>query len=169
VKTLLLTPWDEPLKIIHWQDAVKMKYEETADVVSDYDVDCCSPSVKWKMPAVIRLRYMPHIKHIGVKFSRPNVYLRDNYTCQYCGRNDYPIKDLTYDHVKPRSKGGTTDWDNIVTCCRRCNNLKGNMTCKQAGMYPMLQPKKPHTLPFTPTLNELENAPEQWLKYINVN
>ena len=82
-KTLLLTPYFLPIKILRWEDAIKMRYEGTADVVVEYDEVVSSPSVRWQIPAVIRLRRMPKPNRRGVKFSRANVYQRDAYTCQY--------------------------------------------------------------------------------------
>jgi 5-methylcytosine-specific restriction endonuclease McrA len=128
-KTLLLTPWYFPIKILRWQDAVKMKYEETVDVVVEYEDEIRSPSVTWRVPAVVRLRRMAKSKAKGgsVRFSRRNVYQRDDYTCQYCGEKK-PARELSYDHVVPRSAGGRTAWENIVTACRPCNALKGDHT-----------------------------------------
>jgi 5-methylcytosine-specific restriction endonuclease McrA len=73
-----------PLKIITWQGAVKMKYEGTVDVLAEYDDEICSPSVTWQTPAVIRLRKNTTSKKHRVRFSRINIYTRDNFTCQYC-------------------------------------------------------------------------------------
>jgi 5-methylcytosine-specific restriction endonuclease McrA len=85
-RTLLLTPWYIPIQVPHWQDAIKMVYEETVDVVVEYDEDVRSPSVTWKMPAVVRLRKLKRDRtQTSVKFSRVNVYARDGYRCQYCG------------------------------------------------------------------------------------
>lgn len=121
-KTLLLTPYYFPIKVLRWEDAVKMRYEGTADVVAEYEDEVRSPSVTWKIPAVIRLRRMPRGRSRGVKFSRVNVYQRDGYRCQYCppqvGRR--PASELTFDHVVLRSAGGRTCWENITTACRAC-------------------------------------------------
>lgn len=167
MKTLLLTPWNEPHAILSWRDAVTMKYEETADVVSEYERIVCSPSTTWKVPAVMRLKKLPPVGKRGIKFSRQNVYLRDRYRCQYCGSREVPVKDLTYDHVLPRSKGGKTDWNNIVTCCKTCNSLKGDKTCAQAKMFPRKAPVKPKSLPLQPSIIDIERAPPEWLDYLS--
>lgn len=165
-KTLLLTSWGAPQKIIHWHDAVKMKYEGTADVVSEYDVDICSPSVHWKLPAVMRLKHLPKTGKRQIKFSRQNIYIRDKYRCQYCGDDKIPVEFLTYDHVIPRCKGGKTTWENITTACRKCNSKKGDQTCKESGMYPLTKPVKPKYLPFEPNIVDIEHAPKEWLDYL---
>jgi 5-methylcytosine-specific restriction endonuclease McrA len=159
-KTLLLTPWYFPIKVLRWQDAVKMKYEETVDVVVEYGDEIRSPSVTWRVPAVVRLRKMAKADSRGVKFSRRNVYQRDDYRCQYCGEKK-PARELSYDHVVPRSAGGRTTWDNIVAACRVCNTRKDDQTCDEAGMWPLRAPRRPATLPLAPPLFD-RDVPVEW-------
>jgi 5-methylcytosine-specific restriction endonuclease McrA len=159
-RTLLLTPWYFPIKVLRWQDAVKMKYEETVDVVVEYDDLIRSPSVTWRMPAVVRLRRMAKTDSRGVKFSRRNVYQRDGYSCQYCGEKK-SARELSYDHVVPRSAGGRTGWENIVTACKGCNARKGNQPCDEAGMWPRRPPRRPRTLPLGPPLFD-RDVPREW-------
>ena len=164
-RTLLLSPWYFPIKILRWQDAVKMRYEGTAEVVSEYEDEIVSPSVTWKMPAVMRLRKMPSSQKRGVKFSRLNVYQRDGYRCQYCG-NKFPVGMLSYDHVVPRSAGGQTTWTNIVTACKTCNTRKASHSCDDAGMWPLSTPRCPHSLPMQSPVIDLRTAPEEWLGFV---
>jgi 5-methylcytosine-specific restriction endonuclease McrA len=164
-KTLLLTPWYLPVKILRWQDAVKMRYEGTADVVVEYDDEIRSPSVTWKVPAVIRLRKMARNDKRAVKFSRVNVYQRDGYRCQYC-RHKFAARDLSYDHVVPRSAGGRTCWENIVSACKPCNTRKGNRTCDDAGMFPATRPVAPRSLPVASPIIDRRSAPDEWLPYV---
>ncbi len=164
-RVLLLTPWETPHNVLTWKDAVTMKWEGTAEVLYEYEEEVCSPSITWKLPAVMRLKELPYVKHRGVKFSRQNIFIRDNYTCQYCGKGFIP-KDLTYDHVLPRTLGGKTDWNNIVSACKICNMRKGSKTCKQFGYHPLNVPVKPKSLPFEPSIIEIEKAPKEWLKYL---
>jgi 5-methylcytosine-specific restriction endonuclease McrA len=159
-RTLLLTPWYFPIKVLRWQDAVKMKYEGTVDVVVEYEDEIRSPSVTWKMPAVVRLRKLAKTRARGAKFSRRNVYQRDGYTCQYCGERR-PAHELSYDHVVPRSAGGRTEWRNIVTACRACNTRKDDQTCDEAGMWPKKTPTRPAHLPLAPPLFDRE-IPAEW-------
>lgn len=99
-----------------------------------------SVSQVFPLPSVIRLTRMIKRPRPIVKLTRKEIFRRDNYTCQYCGRQ---LRNLTVDHVVPRHLGGQTDWDNVVTACSRCNHLKGGMTPKQSGMYPRNKPMHP--------------------------
>lgn len=137
-----------------------MKYEETVDVLVEYEELVCSPSVTWRVPAVVRLRRMARPGHRSVRFSRRNVYERDGYRCQYCGEKK-PPRELSYDHVVPRSAGGRTCWENIVTACRPCNSKKDDQTCDEAGMWPRNAPRRPKSLPFVPPYFE-RDVPEEW-------
>jgi 5-methylcytosine-specific restriction endonuclease McrA len=166
MRTLLLSPWYFPIKVLRWEDAVKMRYEDTADVVAEYDAEIRSPSVTWRVPAVMRLRRMPSAAKRGVKFSRMNVYQRDGYRCQYCRRR-LPASALSYDHVVPRAAGGRTDWTNIVTACRPCNTRKDSKTCDEAGMWPLVAPYRPKSLPLTAPRIDPETAPAEWQAFLN--
>lgn len=163
-RTLLLNSWYLPIKVVHWHAAVKLRYEGTVDVVAEYNEEIRSPSVTWRVPAVIRLRRATSVKK-AVKFSRVNVYTRDRYTCQYCGHR-FAVRLLSYDHVVPRSAGGRTVWENIVTACKPCNARKDNQTCDEAGMWPLNPPRRPKTLPLTQPLIDPEHAPAEWLPFL---
>ncbi len=165
-KVLLLTAWYFPTKILSWQDAVKMVYEETVEVVSEYDETISSPSVTWNMPAVIRLKKSTRNHKKGVKFSRVNLYTRDKYKCQYCNKGPLPVRALSYDHVIPRASGGQTTWTNIVAACKTCNSLKDDKSCDQAGMWPRTNPYRPKTLPLTAPIIQEDDAPEEWLPFL---
>ncbi len=164
-KTLLLTPYYLPIKVLRWEDAVKMRYEGTADVVAEYEAEICSPSVTWKVPAVLRLRKLSRSDKRGVKFSRVNVYQRDGYRCQYC-RQKFTARELSYDHVVPRSAGGRTTWDNIVTACKPCNTRKANRTCDESGMWPLSPPRQPKNLPMGGPIIDRDSAPEEWQAFL---
>ncbi len=127
-----------PLSTVDWHDAVRIIYLGRAVVMEEYDLWVVrSPSVQMRMPSVIMLK--EYQQHNGkVEFSRYNVILRDNYTCQYC-KNKFPFKELTFDHVKPRRDGGKTEWDNIVAACYPCNQKKAHY----AKMKPKKAPKQP--------------------------
>src|SRR5690242_21174499 len=132
-QTLLLNQGFEPFKVISWQRAITLLFLGKVEVLEEYDRDIRSVNVIIKVPAVVRLlrAFRRHAR--PVKFSRVNIYARDNYRCQYCGVR-CGISELTYDHVIPRAKGGKTTWDNIVTCCYPCNGKKGNRTPHEAKM-----------------------------------
>lgn len=164
-RTLLLNSWYMPSKILRWEDAIKMKYEGTVDVLAEYDETVSSPSVTWHIPAVVRTRTKRGRMKTGVRFSKINVLTRDNYTCLYCGKR-FPMKQLTKDHVVPRSAGGRTTWENIVTACKSCNSRKDDKTCDEAGMWPIKPPHRPATLPLTGPLINRDEAPAEWLPFL---
>ncbi len=163
-RVLLLSPWFSPLKVISWQMAIRLVYLGKVNVIETYDEDISSPSATWKMPAVIQLRSPMENKKRGIKFSRINVYTRDNFTCQYCNTRK-EIKDLNYDHVTPRVKGGLTNWTNIVTSCYPCNDKKGSKTVEQAGMRLLKKPTKPKSLPMSYLQLDRQTIPEAWKAY----
>ena len=131
-----------PLSLWSWQDAIKAIYQDRVQIVSEYDDAIVhSPSTQMKVPSVIALKeyVAPQQKPA---FTRFNVFLRDRWCCQYCGQK-FRTQELTFDHVIPRSRGGRTTWDNIVTACQDCNALKGNMMPEKARMYPRTKPREP--------------------------
>ena len=136
-----------PLNSISWKRAICLIYQEKADVIYEKDKILHSPSVEMKMPSVIRLKNVDFMPHVNIKYNKRNVYLRDNYICQYCGKKPQ-LKDLTIDHVVPKTKGGQSVWTNIVACCSKCNLRKGDKTPKQAGMSLLALPKKPYYYPY---------------------
>ncbi len=163
-KTLLLNVWYFPLRVLAWQDAVKMIYEGTVDVLAEYDEVIRSPSTTWMMPAVVRLRRSVSRRRSGVKFSRMNVYQRDHFTCQYCGQR-VGWGELTYDHLVPRSRGGRTEFSNIVTACKPCNARKGHRTSDEAGMFPLHPPRQPASLSLAPPIIDAR-SPVEWEPFL---
>ncbi len=94
------------------------------------------------VPAVVRLMKFDKVRRPTLRMSRRNVYLRDNYTCQYTGRK-LPASELNLDHVVPASRGGQTTWENVVCCSIAVNSLKGDRTPRQAGLKLIREPKRP--------------------------
>ena len=99
-----------------------------------------------QVPRVIRLLTYDRLPRIKVKFNRRNIFARDGNRCQYCGKR-FPTGELSLDHVMPRSRGGGTDWENIVCACVRCNVRKGGRTPLEANMKLTKIPVKPKTSP----------------------
>lgn len=165
METLMLTPWMAPHKIISWQRAVVLAYLGKVEVIETWDADLRGPSVAMKAPAVVRLTKGSVSTKKAVRFSRINVYTRDGFRCQYCGARK-PLRQLNYDHVVPRVKGGKTVWENIVTSCYGCNDKKGCRTPEEAGMRLLRAPFKPKSLPVTAPvrLGEID-VPEVWQPY----
>jgi 5-methylcytosine-specific restriction endonuclease McrA len=130
-----------PLSIWPWQEAVKAVFRESVTVISEYDRVVRSPGLSMKLPSVLALReYVPMARTPA--FTRFNVFLRDQWTCQYCAHN-FKTQELSFDHVIPRSRGGRTTWENIVAACRECNTKKGNKMPSESGMFPVTDPRRP--------------------------
>jgi 5-methylcytosine-specific restriction endonuclease McrA len=165
MRTLLLNSWMAPHKIISWERAVVLVVLGKVDVIEEYDEEIRSRNFALRTPAVVRLKKGGTTTKQVVRFSRINVYTRDSFRCQYCGEKK-SMRDLNYDHVVPRVKGGQTIWENIVTSCYACNDRKGSRTPEEAGMKLRRKPFKPKSLPVTPVLavNRSE-IPEAWLRF----
>ncbi|MCP5366986.1 MAG: HNH endonuclease [Hyphomicrobiales bacterium] len=130
-----------PLSLWAWQEAIKAVFLERVNVVSEYDRLVHSPSAQIRLPSVIALKeYIPMNRRPA--FTRFNVFLRDRFACQYC-RTTFPSEQLTFDHVVPRSKGGRTSWDNVVTACAPCNLRKGHRLPRESGIFPFRRPMMP--------------------------
>lgn len=130
-----------PLSLWSWQDAIKAVFLERVNVVEEYDRIVRSPNFEMRIPSVVSLKtYVRPAKYPA--FTRFNVFLRDKFECQYC-RKDRPAHELTFDHVIPRSRGGRTLWENVVTACAPCNLRKGGKMPSQAGMHPAHRPARP--------------------------
>lgn len=163
--TLLLTPWMAPHRIVDWYTAICMQILGKIDILEIYDETVSSPSTTMSVPAVARLKKPVSVNKKGVKFSRINVLTRDGFQCCYCGAAK-PMRELNYDHVVPRHKGGKTVWENIVTSCYPCNARKANKTPEQAGMKLLKKPYRPKTLPMNTPLIGMRDLPEEWRPYV---
>ena len=163
-RTLLLNQEYQPLATISWQRAICLLTLGKVEVVEEYDRDIRSVALVIKMPAVVRLITRFRKIKQRVKFSRQNVLARDRWKCQYCGRKK-PTPELTYDHVVPRSQGGKTCWENIVTACQDCNARKANRTPAQAGMRLLSEPRRPTWVPVY-VMRLTGSCPDQWASYL---
>jgi 5-methylcytosine-specific restriction endonuclease McrA len=137
---LVLNQNYEPLNVCNARRAVVLVIDGKAEVLETHDSNISTTRVQFPYPSVIRLVY--HIKRPRprVKLTRKEVFIRDDYTCQYCGRRG---TDLTIDHIVPRSKGGLHTWDNLVSACRSCNHRKGGKTVAEARMMLRRDPFEP--------------------------
>jgi 5-methylcytosine-specific restriction endonuclease McrA len=166
--TLLLNSTFEPLKVVTWKKAIIMVTLEKVEVIEEYDRMIRGVSFSLRLPAVIRLNRFIKRKTPIVKFSRQNLYVRDRGKCQYCG-TPFEHKELTYDHVIPRSKGGQTEWTNVVTCCTACNLKKGGRTPEEAGMSLIRKPRAPIWIPLLPMSLGIKETPDPWKDYLYLN
>ena len=129
-----------PLSTWNWQDSIKSVFLDRVNIVSSYDKIIRSPSLNMRLPSVIALKSFIRPQS-NPNFTRFNVFLRDKFACQYCGSSN----ELTFDHLLPRSKGGTTNWDNVVTACSNCNVKKGGRLLKNSEMTLNQKPFEPST------------------------
>lgn len=179
---LLLNADYSPLSIISWQKAIiwSIRFQHNPkygiEIIDFYKNDHINGvDKKYPIPAVAKTQRFFKINNQVVTFSRKNIFIRDDYTCQYCNQK-YDINSLTYDHVIPKSKwrdqkGSATCWTNIVTACTWCNRRKGNKTPKEANMPLQNLPVKPnkHTkyLPVINHLNKIKrDIPHEWIPYL---
>jgi 5-methylcytosine-specific restriction endonuclease McrA len=127
-----------PLSLWPWQDAIKAKWLDRVDIVAEYDECVHSPSTVIRIPSVVVLKeYVKPQKRVA--FTRFNLFLRDEFSCQYCGSRD----NLTFDHVVPRASGGVTSWENVVAACSTCNLKKGSRSLHRSGMSLRKPPRQP--------------------------
>lgn len=165
MRVLVLCPSYVPHKVISWERAIIMYFLGKVDVVESYDEELRSPSLTMQMPAVVRLKRQPQAARRSIKFSRVNVFTRDNFRCQYCGSRKR-AQELNYDHVVPRHRGGRTTWENIVSSCYPCNSRKANRTPEQAGMRLLRAPYTPKALPFTLPRFDPRDLPPVWAQWV---
>ena len=137
-----------PLSLCSWQDAIKAVYLERVSIIESYEQIIHSPSISFKLPSVVALKDFVMQQRRPV-FTRFNVFLRDNFTCQYCYQR-YSANDLTFDHIVPRSLNGKTTWNNVVSACTTCNVKKGRRLLKYSDM-------KLNKIPTQPTSAQLQN------------
>ena len=127
-----------PISAVTWQECIRLIMLDKVFMLKEYDDWVVrSPSVSMAVPSVVMTK--DYVKwNRAVKFSRNHIFLRDRYTCQLCGVVP-ALSDLTLDHVVPKSMGGKKTWENIITSCKRCNELKGN----NPKVVPKKMPVKP--------------------------
>jgi len=162
-KVLVLNLDHSPIGVVNVYKAFVLTYLDKATALVQYEtLQIRTVDRAFDYPAVIRLDDYKNIPHKGVLLNRNNLFKRDNNTCQYCGS----YRDLTLDHVIPKSKGGKTNWNNLITACHRCNTIKGNKTPEEAGM--VLK-----TFPFKPSLSYFlaeyaERHAEEWIPFLAI-
>jgi len=155
----------QPMRVESWTRAVTDLFLGKIEVV-EYSRDRTIKGVnrEYPMPAVVRVLRRFRRDRVAIKFSRINIYTRDRFACQYCGAR-FDAEDLTFDHVVPRSAGGRTSWENIVTACMPCNASKANRTPREASMSLLRRPVKPRFLPIVSVQMDVRHVPEEWRPY----
>jgi 5-methylcytosine-specific restriction endonuclease McrA len=171
-EVLVLNSDYEPLNVCNLRRAIILVYLGKADVLHERTNDEGNPHLvtaegqTMSTPSVVKLRQHVRRPLPELKLSRRSIFARDNYTCQYCGATG---KDLTIDHVIPKRMGGPMSWENLVTCCRRCNTKKGDKLMDKIGMKLTRHPRRPRYTPYI-SLNKYVAGTrhEVWRDYLPV-
>ncbi|NNJ09677.1 HNH endonuclease [Chloroflexales bacterium ZM16-3] len=162
-RVLVLNASYEPLQLISVRRAVILLLQEKAELIEAAEQQLRARHIALDIPLVIRLvRYIRIPRRLKLPCSRRGIFARDREICQYCGQQPGRAS-LTIDHVLPRSQGGATTWENVVTACRECNHRKGGRTPDQANMLLLAPPRQPQYLAFA-LLGEMERH-DVWRKY----
>ena len=166
VKVLLLNASYEPLNLISRERAIKLMFLEKIQVIVESSEEWRSVTMAIKVPSVVRLlEYVKHRKYTKIRFSRRNVLIRDDFTCQYCAK-EFPADKLTMDHVVPRAQGGKTEFTNIVTACRPCNLKKDDKRLHHTGMKLIKRPKEPQMILLTMRIARYKKVPQEWQQFM---
>ena len=143
LKVLLLNSENEPIQVCTWKQAILLIIKGKAEAYKIIDeIESTIKCGNMVIPNIIRLNYKIAVPEKELPFCRENIYVRDDYTCQYCGRK-FPASELTLDHVYPKSRLGPDIWENIVACCKECNQYKADRTPKECGMKLKRRPYRP--------------------------
>jgi 5-methylcytosine-specific restriction endonuclease McrA len=161
---LVLNQNYEPLNVTNLPRAFRLVFGAKAEVV-EYDHQVIrTPRTEYRAPSVIRLQHHVRRPRPRVKLSRREIFVRDGYTCQYCGKQSH---DLTLDHIVPRHRGGGHTWENLVTACKACNHRKGGKTLEEARLRLPRAPFEPRSdlySLFVPYLSDERN--DAWRSYL---
>lgn len=161
---LVLNQNYEPLHVATVRRALVLWLSGKAEILETYEHEVASAQRRFPAPSVIRLLSLVKRPPVRVKLCRREVFLRDNYTCQYCGVRTH---DLTIDHVVPRSRGGPHTWENVVSACRTCNHRKGGKSLAEARMQLLRQPFEPRPGRYYLVQRVLRSpVHESWLKFL---
>jgi len=159
---LVLNQSYEPLTICTIKKAVLLIFLGKAEIVhKDEKKSIRTVRMNFPWPSVIRISKFIKVPYKKVILSRKNILRRDNYKCAYCGRSDLM---LTVDHIIPKAKGGNDSWENLITACTRCNNIKGDRTPDEANMKLLTRPYKPSHVIFIK--NIVSKIDEKWKPYL---
>ena len=160
-KVLLLSSSYEPITFCDMRKAITLMFLDKAEVVDHRDGESIrSTSKQYKCPSIIRLRTNNRNAKTKIQLNRKNIMKRDNFRCMYCGRTS----ELTIDHIIPKSKGGKTTWENLVTACNPCNNKKDNKYIHEVGFVLKTAPKMPNRITFL--RQDVRMIEDNWKPYL---
>lgn len=173
-RTLVLNANGRPLTIISWQRAIVLVNDKRMLEMDFYKGEKIRDGHgrHYTIPAVVMRKRFVNREARSAPFCKKNVYLRDSLRCQYCEKT-FDVKDLTFDHVIPRSKWtdkstSPTCWENIVTACKPCNNRKADKSCKEAKMFPIKEPVRPsYGEMFLGLSPWKDRIPTEWVPYLS--
>lgn len=168
LRSLLLNSSYEPMQIVTWQKALILWFQGKVEILEYHGAFARSFHARFQLPSVLRLKTYVRPRTAGaVRFCRENVYIRDNYTCQYCATK-LPGKQLTLDHVIPASHKGPKNWTNVVTACRDCNQKKADRTPRTANMPLLKEPRAPSWMPTLQLELHEDHVPPDWTPYLRL-
>ncbi len=166
-KVLLLDKYNHPINICSWKRALILLMKGKAVCASENnDISSGIKIENVYIPRVIKLTYNLAVPYKELPFCRENILVRDEYICQYCGKKFSP-KELTLDHVFPKSRFGPDIWENIVACCKECNQKKADRTPKEAKMKLLRRPYRPKDYLLFELLKYPENIVKYWIKFFS--
>ncbi len=160
---LVLNQSYEPLTICRAKRAVVLVYQGKAEMLENGLGFIHTVSASFELPSVIRLAYMVKRPYRQKKLTRYEIFNRDKYTCQYCGKE---TKNLTLDHVIPRYRGGQHTWENVVSACVTCNRRKAGRTPQEAGMKFIRKPAYPSDNLLFSIPHHYCQSRHEWQKYL---
>ena len=162
---LVLNATFEPINVTAVRRAMVLMLKGVAQAEELHHSEVRSAARSLKVPSVIRLIAYRHIPQQTRALSRKNILLRDRNTCQYCA-TVLPSGELTLDHVIPRSRGGSSTWENLVACCHTCNRRKGNQFPLEAGMKLMREPRAFNLHTSRHIMRLMGRSDDKWRKYL---
>lgn len=160
---LVLNQNYDPLNICNLRRALVLVFCGKAEMLVENHRLIYTVSRSFECPSVIRLNHLVRRPPPQVRLTRREVFRRDDYTCQYCGRRG---GHLTLDHVVPRHQGGRHTWKNLVTACTRCNHRKGGRTLQEAGMRLLRPPTPPQVSPYYFLEGRVRRSPQEWWDFL---
>jgi 5-methylcytosine-specific restriction endonuclease McrA len=151
---------------IDWKRSIVLLYQGKAETIKETNkvIHNSDKTYSFIVPKVIRLiSYVTQIFKNKIPYSKTNIFVRDNYICQYCNKK-LTKNECTIDHVVPKSKGGISSWENCVTSCKLCNNYKGDMDLNKINLYLKKTPIQPSVSDFTRIKSKtlINNLKEIW-------
>jgi 5-methylcytosine-specific restriction endonuclease McrA len=165
MNVLLLNSQYLPIKIVTMKKAINLIFRGAAIVEKQSDFIWKSPSFDFQLPSIVRLLNYNKLPNRTQKLSKKNILIRDKYTCAYC-KEVFNEKSLSLDHIIPKSRGGSSKWENLVAACKMCNGKKGDRTPEEAGFHPIKKPNRMSIHTHNAILINLAAGNPEWSEYI---